>query len=62
MPRTMEFVAEGQNFAAKAATLDDRIKLMLAAIEGETVPNRLLELALALQSALAEQNQKQTPS
>lgn len=62
MPRTMEFIAEPQISATEAATLDDRIGLVLTAIEGETIPGRLLERAAALQEALAEQKQKQTPN
>ena len=62
MPRTTELVAEGQNSASEAVSLDDRIKLVLAAIEGETVPDRLLELGMALEQALAERKQKLRPN
>lgn len=58
MPRIMEPTLEAEAVAVDPATLEAQVRLILTAIEGETVPDRLLELAIALQSALAQQKQK----
>jgi len=44
------------------ATLDDRIASILIEIENAAVPERLLELASALQSALVLRRQRRTPN
>jgi hypothetical protein len=62
MPRIENYPPEGQDALLEPSTLDHRVRLILAAIEGERVPERLLELATALQKALAEQKQKRTPN
>jgi hypothetical protein len=62
MPRTTEFVVESRNSAAEAVTLEDRMELVQAAVEAEPVPLRLLQQAVALQQALEERKQKQTPN
>lgn len=44
------------------STLDDEIASILAAIEEEKVPERLLSLASMLQEALVQQRQRQNPN
>jgi hypothetical protein len=44
------------------ATLDDRIAAILQEIEQEKVPERLLQLASALQQALIVKRQKKSPN
>ena len=41
---------------------DDQIDRVLDAIEDETVPDRLLSLAIQLQEALVEQRRRRNPS
>ncbi len=62
MPRNLEAASKNESVGSGPATLDNHVMLLLTAIEGETVPDRLLELATALQSALAEQKQKRSPN
>ncbi len=62
MARNLEAASEAEIVRSGPAALDDDVMLLLTAIEGETVPDRLLELATALQGALAEQKQRRTPN
>ena len=62
MARNLEAASDNEAVRAGPAGLDDQVKLLLTAIEGESVPARLLELATALQSALVEQRQRRTPN
>ena len=62
MARALEAAPGNESVISEPAGLDDHVKLLLTAIEGEAVPARLLELATALQSALVEQRQRRTPN
>jgi hypothetical protein len=63
MSRTTADIAENDRERQKIdiSTLDDRIAALLSEIEQEKVPERLLELASALQEALLFQR-RQSPN
>jgi len=54
--------APDQQRSIDAASLDDRITSILADIEQEKTPDRLLELASALQQALLSRRQRDRPN
>jgi hypothetical protein len=64
MSRTTPDTAESDSERQKIdlATLDDRIAAILTEIEQEKVPERLLELASALQEALMFHRRRQSPN
>jgi hypothetical protein len=64
MGQSIEDIAKGRDagLTADIATLDDRIAAILTDIESAAVPERLLELASALQSALVLRRQRRTPN
>ena len=62
MPRTTAEIDNGDKQKIDHVTLDDGIASILAAIEQETIPERLLMLACDLQKALADQRQRPKPN
>ena len=57
MGRSTLDVTERRHEPLEVSTLDDRISSLLAAIEEERIPERLLKLATDLQNALALRRQ-----
>jgi hypothetical protein len=64
MSRIMSDVTERESERQKVeiSTLDDRIAALLTEIEQEKVPERLLELASALQEALLLHRRRHSPN
>jgi hypothetical protein len=64
MSRTTTDITERESERQKVdiSTLDDRIAALLTEIEQEKVPERLLELASALQEALLLHRRRQSPN
>ncbi|MGI6852735.1 hypothetical protein [Mesorhizobium sp. 1B3] len=62
MGRSAAMVPERDEKAVEVTTLDEEIAMILTAIEEETVPERLTNLAIDLQQALTQRKQRQNPS
>jgi hypothetical protein len=64
MSRTTTEITENDTEQRKIdiSTLDDRIAALLTEIEQEKLPERLLELASALQEALQFHRRRQSPN
>lgn len=62
MGRSAAMVPERDEKAVEVTTLDEEIAMILTAIEEETVPERLTNLAIDLQQALMQRKQRQNPS
>lgn len=62
MARSTPDRAESAQERFDLETLDGRIASLLAAIEGESIPERLLELANELQSELVMRRQMKNPN
>lgn len=62
MARSTANIAEDGPYKIEISTLDDRIALILTAIEQEKTPERLLKLAEDLQAQLALRRQRAAPN
>ena len=62
MSRPIADLTESQSTPPELSSLDDEIRNILRAVEAETVPDRLLQLAMELQDALVQRRQRQSPN
>lgn len=61
MSRPIADLVESQPTPPELSSLDDEIRNILSAVEAETAPERLLQLATELQNALVQRRQRQSP-
>ena len=61
MSRSVLEKQQGRAAPLEKPTADDEFALVLECIEGEPVPEDLLDLARKLENALAEQKQRRSP-
>jgi hypothetical protein len=62
MRRSTVDASDTPDQASDGAAIDNQISSLLVAIESEKVPERLLQLARDLQSALLVQRQRRNPN
>lgn len=62
MSRPIVDQTKSQPTPPEMSSLDDEIRNILCAVETETVPDRLLQLAMELQDALVQRRERQSPN
>jgi hypothetical protein len=62
MRRPTVDISDSRDHASDGAVIDNQISSLLVAIESEKIPERLLQLARDLQSALLVQRQRRNPN